>query len=601
MDDILQQVERARRRLNLELFVRVLPWSLFIALLAGCVGLAVPKIWPLAVTATERGWQTWLASWLGGSLAAGLAGAFLYTWWCRRPVFDAAVEVDRRFGLKERVASSLVLTPEERELPTGQALVADAARRVAGVEIAERFRVAVRWTAMLPVVPAAIAVVLALLANAPLPQPQASPESTAIAQETQQNKQAIDELKKKLSQQQQKLESKGLEDAQDLLKKLQEGLDQMQSQEKLDRKEALVKMNELSQELDKRRGELSSSEQMKKQLEQLTKLESGPGEKFSKALNQGNLKRAAEELKQLQNQLAKNELSAEQREQLAKQTNDMAQKLQETVKAHQQAMEDLERQIQQKQDAGDQAGAAKLQEKLDRLKQQERQMNNLQQMADKLSQAAQQMKAGDQQAAAQQLQELAEQLQQAQGKLDQLKSLDELREQLRDAKSAMKCPECNGQGCEHCQNGSESAMAEAEDGQEGAEGQDGESEKAGKSGSLGSGNSQRNSQGLPGSGLGNGRGQGSRPEEKTGSGFFDSKVRGKMKGGEQVRAGFADGPNLGGASTATVQEQIQQSLKSDPDPITDQRLNRNQREHARQFFESSSGQPAQSKSSGTKP
>ena len=106
----------------------------------------------------------------------------------------------------------------------------------------------------------------------------------------------------------------------------------------------------------------------------------------------------------------------------------------------------------------------------------------------------------------------------------------------------------------------------------------------------------------PGSGLGNGRGQGNRPEEKTGSGFFDSKVRGKVKGGEQVRSGFADGPNLGGASTATVQEQIQESLKSDPDPITDQRLNRNQREHARQFFESSSGQqPTKTKPNGSKP
>ncbi|MFM7844813.1 MAG: hypothetical protein ACKPEY_11360, partial [Planctomycetota bacterium] len=397
MNDILQQVERARRRLNAELFLRVLPWSLCGALLIACVGLAIPKFWPLATTATERGWQIWLASWLGGSVAVALILALAYTWWRRRAVFDAAIEIDRRFGLKERVASSLVLSPEERELPLGQALVADASRRVAGLEIAERFRVAVRWTTMLPIVPLAIAVTLALIANAPLPQVKPTKESTAVAQETEQNKKAIEELKKKLAEQQKKAEAKGLQDAEDLFKKLQEGLDQLQAQDTLERKEALVKMNELSQELEKRRSDLAGSEQVKKQLEQLKNLERGPAEKFSKALHEGNLKRAVEELNQLKNQLAKNELTTEQREQLAQQTNEMAQKLSETVKAHKQAMEELERQIQQKQDAGDQVAAAKLQEKLDRLKQQERQMNKLQEMADKLEQAAQQMKAGDQQ------------------------------------------------------------------------------------------------------------------------------------------------------------------------------------------------------------
>lgn len=561
MNDIVRQVERARRRLNTELFLRVLPWSMFGALLIACLALAVPKIWVIPTTTTASGWQTWMLSWLGGAAVAGVVFAVVWTWCVRRAAFEAAVEVDRRFGLKERIASTLALTDEERATDMGKALVADASRRVAGLEIGERFRVAVRWPAVLPMVPLAVAFALTLLANATPGPSRSASAATSAAKDKDQIVKSADELKKKLEEERKKAEEKGLADADDLFKKLQEGLDNLKSQDKLDRKEALVKMNDLATELEKRRNELATSEQIKKQLDQLKTFEQGPADKFGKAMQEGNVKKALDELKQIQKQLENGQMNSEQKEQLSKQLEEMQKKLNDMVNAHEQAKQDLEEQIRKKQDAGDQAGAAKLQEKLDQLKQQEKQMSKLKDMASKLGSASKEMKEGNAKEAGQQLSELSDQLQEMQSQLDQLETVDELMNQVADAKSAMNCKECDGEGCEHCQGG---------------KGKDG---KGGKGKGKGD---------QPGNGLGEGRGRGDRPEEKTGTGFYDSKVRGKPKAGEAVRTGYADGPNIPGKSNVTIQEEIAESLKSDPDPITDQRLTRQQRDQARQFFESTS-------------
>ena len=80
MNEIVRQVARARWRLNLEQFLRLAPWTMFAALLVACVGLAVPKFVFLPATATDAGWQLWLASWTGGSAVAGLLAAVAPPW-----------------------------------------------------------------------------------------------------------------------------------------------------------------------------------------------------------------------------------------------------------------------------------------------------------------------------------------------------------------------------------------------------------------------------------------------------------------------------------------------------------------------------------------
>ncbi|MFO0870668.1 MAG: hypothetical protein U0935_17200 [Pirellulales bacterium] len=557
MNDIERQVARARRRLNVEQFVRIVPWTMFAAFLLTCLGLAVPKIWFLPTTATPQGAQLWLASWFGGAVLGGLLLALGLTWWKRKGTYDAAVEVDRRFGLRDRVTSSLLLSASERESQMGAALVDDAARRVAGVEIGERFLIRTRWTAALPLVPLGGALVLTLLANAAAPQP-ATVASDTGAQSREQIRKSAEELRKKLAEQQQKAEESGLEDADELFRKLQRGVDELKSKDSVDRRTALMNLSDMAQDLQQKRDGLAAAEQMRKQLEQMKSFDQGPAEKFGTAMQSGDMKKATQELGQLQKQLQEGKLSEQQREMLAKQLEQMQQQLQETIDNYNQAMKDLEQQIQQKQAANETDAAAKLQEQLDALQKQKQQMEKLQKMADKLNQASQACKQGDAQQAADSLNDLASQLEEMQSQLDQLETVDEMMNEIADAKSAMNCKECQGQGCQQCQG------------------------KNGQSGGRQMSGSQR---GQPGRGLGKGRGAGERPEEDVDGRFYDTRARTKLRKGEAVRTGFADGPNVAGKSVDTVRQEVAESLQSDPDALPDQVLTRSQREQARQFFE----------------
>ena len=125
MEEIKRQVTTARRRLILQQFLTVVPWTLFATLLLAVCAIGATKIWPVNVDPT-----IWTWSWIGGSFAAGVLIASVWTYFVRYDTLNAAIEIDRRFGLKERVSSALSLAPEELESESGQALVHDASRRV---------------------------------------------------------------------------------------------------------------------------------------------------------------------------------------------------------------------------------------------------------------------------------------------------------------------------------------------------------------------------------------------------------------------------------------------------------------------------------------
>ena len=91
-------------------------WSLFATLVVAAIAIGVQK-WFLV---NVDGWL-WAMQWLGGAMAVGLLGAIVWTWWVRKPELAAAIEIDRRFGLKERVSSSLALSADDLQTPAGQA------------------------------------------------------------------------------------------------------------------------------------------------------------------------------------------------------------------------------------------------------------------------------------------------------------------------------------------------------------------------------------------------------------------------------------------------------------------------------------------------
>jgi chemotaxis protein histidine kinase CheA len=549
MEEIKRQVSRARWRLILQQFLGIVTWSLFATMLAAVVALAVPKIWVLNVDK-----QIWNWSWIGGALAAGFLLAVIWTYFVRRGALEAAIEIDRRFGLKERVSSTLALGPQELDTEAGQALLDDAVRRVSRIEVNERFGVSLNWRALLPLLPA-IAVFALMLAV-----PDALPRQESLANETElatkeQIKKVNEELKRKIAEQQKKAEESGLKDAEVLFKELHRELDKLTGKDDLDRKNALIKLNDLAKDLEKRRDQLGGADEMRKQLNQMKNIERGPADKVAKAIKDGDFKQALEELKKLQEELKDGDMNEEQQKQLAQQLDQMQKKMEQMVQAHEQAKRDLEQEIKKKMEAGDLAEAGKMQQKLDQLNQQNPQMQRMQQMANKMGQCSQALQQGDNKQAGQQLGDLAADLQQMQQEMAELESLDDVMNQIAQAKNAMNCKECQGGGCEACMGN-------------------------GFNQGFGQGQGQQ-----PGFGLGEGQGQGDRPEERTDTSYYESQVRGKPRPGEAVRTGDADGPNVAGVSRETVKAEIQNAVSKDPDPLVDQQLPRAQREQAKQYFE----------------
>ncbi len=438
MEELRRQVATARRRLVIQQFFGILPWALLIAMVVAVVGLLIPKIWIVSVDS-----NTWIASWLGGAVVAGLLFAFGWTMAVRRQAMDAAIELDRRFGLKERVSSVMSLHSDELETEAGQALLSDAVRRVESLEVREQFGVSMNSRALLPLVPAVIALALILVPDA---QDKAKAASSETAKVQEQIKRSAQALKARLAKKRERVEESGLKDAEQIFKKLHMGLDEMSKDGNVDRKKALVKINDLAKELQQRRKELGDPSKMQKQFEGLKNIEQGPAGKMAKAMKEGNFEKAVEQLKQLQQKMEDGDLSEQEKQQLAQQLKQMQDKMQEMVNSQREAKAELERQIQQKMADGDTEGAGKLQRKLDQLQQQDRQMQKMEQMANQLGQAAEAMENGDMESAQSQLSQFSDQLQDMQSEMQQLASLDEMMDEISDAKSAMNCEECAGAG-----------------------------------------------------------------------------------------------------------------------------------------------------------
>ena len=109
------------------------------------MGVAIPKIWPLAVDGT-----TWTVAWLAGAAVLGIATGLVWAVFSRPTELQAAIEIDLRYGLKERVSSALALSPTEQGTDVGIALLRDANQCVERIDVRERFRARRSWHPLLP-------------------------------------------------------------------------------------------------------------------------------------------------------------------------------------------------------------------------------------------------------------------------------------------------------------------------------------------------------------------------------------------------------------------------------------------------------------------
>jgi tetratricopeptide (TPR) repeat protein len=533
MQELQKQVRRAQRRLAAARFLRVFGRSATIALVLAVGMIAIGKVHSLPVP--DWGW---------GTVAVGLSLLVAAVWSMAtgRGALDAAIEIDRRFGLKERVSSTLAMDRNERESPVGQTLIADAVQRVRRIDVAAQFPVAPGRPLLLPIVPALAAIALAVLV-----QPQAPPTPAANAAEVataaQQVKKSTETLQRRLAERRKIAQREGLEDAKQLLKNLEEKSKEFHSLH-ADRKEALTKLKDLTQQLQQRRDQLRGADQVVEQLNRFRNLTHGPADKLAQAIRRGNFKQALEELKNLRDQLSGGKLDPQQRQQLAKQMEEMEKRLREMADAQQKAMSNLRNQIGQARKSGQHGEADKLQQALDKLLQQLPQMQQADDLGQKLGQCAKCLREGKAGEACAMLDEAHKQLAGLQKESQELQLLDDAMEQLAQAKQQMNCEHCGGAGCPFCQ------------------GEPHETE-----------------------GRGLGRAWGSRPEQKGNTALYDSQVRQKLGPGSSTMAGWVDGPNVKGDVQQRIKAQAEAARQGSLDPLTDQRMPREHRQHAQEYFD----------------
>jgi hypothetical protein len=536
MEKLQQQIRKARRRLTLQEFWRVLPR--FLCLTLGLVGSAI-------IFDLYRPLGLIREAWLAGAVVTGLLLSVAWSFWRRRGPLEAAIELDQRYGLRERVSSALSLAPAELESPMGQALLADATRRIERIDVAERFRIR-PWDRLtpLPLIPILLTALALLFLN-----PQSAQQQAEASTAKRQIKTSTEQLRKQLAQRRKEAEARGLKDSEQLFQKLEEAAEELTRAENLDRKDALVKLNDVMKELQERKENLGGN-QAKDPFQQLKNLQPGPGDKLAQSLNQGDFKQAMNELANLREQIAQGKLTQEQVDALVKQMQQMRDKLAQAAEAQRKQEQELEREIAQKESAGEHQEADKLREKLAQLKQQSKQAERAERLAQQLGECAKCLGEGDAEQAQQQLSSMEGELSELAQQMDELESLETALAELAGAKDSMQCKACQGEGCAECN---------------------------------GRGRGQGKSQGR---GIGDGRGQGERADDPIETGAYDTRVRQKLGRGPATITDMVSGPNIKGQVQQEINAQVEAAQSAETDPLIEQPLPRASREHVQRYFES---------------
>lgn len=548
MEKLHRQVARARRRLILGQFFAAVAWCWTAAFAIAAIGLAVPKIFAINVDG-----QIWMLAWIGGAVVAGTLAAVVWTWLGRRDPLFAAIEIDRRFGLKERVSSVLALSPEDLETEAGQALLSDAVRRVERVDIPGRFAIPLGKRNFLPLAPALIVFGLTFLSDKVRPTKANANTTPKAAAQVHDSAEA---LRRKLAQQRKDATEKGLQDAGDLFKKIEEGIKDLASKQGVDKKQALVQLNDLAKQLEARKKAIGGEDKLKQELSKMKDMQNGPAEKLAAALKNGKFQKALDELQKLEDAMKADKLDTKEQAEMTKQFDAMKQALDKMTEKHDQVQQDLKKQIDQLKQSGQMADAQRLQKQLDQLQQQTPQMDQLKQMAKQLGQCSKSMKAGKPGEAAKALGQMAKQVQALKKQAEEQQMLDQTLDEIAECRSSMTCDKPG----------------------EGKDGNGGDDEFK-----LGPDNDNFAGEAAGG---GPGRASGHRPEKATGVKFYDSKVAQKTGHGAAIITGEADGPNRKGTVRAQIQAEINSAKHEESDPLTGQRLPRSQRDFAKEYFDS---------------
>jgi uncharacterized coiled-coil DUF342 family protein len=426
-----RQLTRVSRRLFLRTLLTCLCWAWAAALLASAGWFMLQ---PYFFESWDGQWRLAIAGGLfAGATIAGMTTALLRA----PPKLAAALLLDERFDLKERVTTSLTLAPFQQTTSAAQALLADVNQRVGQLDVRSRFPVRVSWIAS--IAPACAA----LIALAAFYYQPSSTLATSLAKDTKtQPPPNAAEIEQKLNQLKKRpAEKRPVERVMsDELKRIEAELDQIANRPRATKdqlKERIKEMTALEDRLKNREKEMADrSRSLKQQLQQMDRMagksgdQDGPAKDLKKALSQGNLEQAKEEMEKLGKKLRENGLTAKEKEQLAKQLKNMK--------------EELERMAQQKDKAEQlkklhQEGkldAEALKRELARLEEDSKKLQDLQKLAQQLGQAQKSLQQGDNDAASRGMASAADTMKDMDLSGQELEDLREQLQRLQDAKDS---------------------------------------------------------------------------------------------------------------------------------------------------------------------
>ena len=527
------RIRDAYRRLQLQSVINALVWCWIGALLLA-VGWVLLEPMILEAARPAQRWQVAAILFVASTILAIGIG------WRKAPsLLETALFIDERFGLRERVTTSLTLAPEQADSPAGRALLADVNKKIADLDIHSKFPLHLSgWAALVP----ASALILALIGVFYEPtRSQASLAKTELLAPPPNAKeidQKMNDLKRKKNDPKVAEKPKSEE-----IEKLEAELDKIANKPhstKEEVRERVKDMTSLEQQMKEKEKEMSDrSRALKQQLQKLDKLAAaqgaeGPAKDLEKSLAQGKFDKAKEEIERLAKQLQNNTMDDKQKEKLKEQLDKLQEKIQELAE-----QKDKERQLKEMN-----LDPETLKRELEQIKKDSQKMKDLQSLAKKMAQAQQKLKEGDAQGAGEMLAQAGEQLKKMEG-MD--KDLDDLRDQLtrlQDAKDAA------GEGLEQRKDMIDDNELTEDSNQEG-------------------------------------QGAGRRPlgkakpfksyEAKTKS-EFDAK-------GKKIFDGYAPGQTFRSKKGAEMIGDIQQASQEAPEAIEQQRIPRGARDMAKGYFQ----------------
>jgi hypothetical protein len=536
MRELEKPVARVFRRLRYQRFLSALVWTWAIGLVvvAGVVG--AERL--LNRTLLGPDWVPFAAA---GAL--GLVVALGFAIFSGPSRIDAAVAIDRVFQLNERLSSALTLPEDLRQSPAGRALIADALRKVADLDVAAEFGLRPPRRAWIVLVPATLALLVQfappLVPRSALAKTTEVVDSKALAKQTQ-------ALSKKIASQRQEIDKQKFPEADKLLAQIQKKSDELSKAPPAAKDKLMVELNALTDALKDRQKQLGSPDQVNRQLQQLKDMGSrGPADEFTKDLARGDFKKAAQDLQKLMDKMKSGQMSEAEKKALKEQLQQMAQKLNDLA--------NLEQRKKQLDEARKNGGLSQQQyeREMQKLQEQSKSLKQLQQLASKLGQAKDAMQQGDMKKAAESLGMSQQQLSEMAKQLEEMQALDSALADVQDAKNGMPLEGMNQLGDDLNALGLRNPR-------------------------MGNG---RNASGR-------GRGQGDRPEAEDDTATYTAKVKQQMVKGKAVMEGFTKpGKTVKGQTVIDIQGEIEAGTGSFAEALSNQKIPKNVEKHIRAYYD----------------